>query len=275
MSSPYGLDTFDALSPPCLIITLNNELSNNTEYVMKKSLMFAMLGLLVSGPVMAATITKVGANFDVVYDDTKLGLFGGLDLVGNNLFFTPNDFKAESYNGTGIVVTSSTANGIHLIAKGDFRFGSIDLKEFGDYFLIGGGQVSVGGQLRAFDASNPFATQSSSNLNVSPFTPLNLNNGINHDWYAEATINNTTQTVIPGNAGWLNNATDVVITIENILTAFTPSGASGPQGAFIEKKFAGVGMVITSAVPEPSVWSSLSAGLLLIGFMGLRRKNIA
>ena len=127
MSSPYGLDTFDALSPPCLIITLNNELSNNTEYVMKKSLMFAMLGLLVSGPVMAATITKVGANFDVVYDDTKLGLFGGLDLVGNNLFFTPNDFKAESYNGTGIDVTSSTANGIHLIAKGDFRFGSIDL----------------------------------------------------------------------------------------------------------------------------------------------------
>lgn len=242
---------------------------------MKKSLIFAMLGLLVSGPVLAATITKVGTDFDVVYDDTKLGLFGGLDLVGNNLFFTPNDFKAESYNGAGLDVTASTANGIRLIAKGDFRFGSIDLKEFGDYFLLGGGQVSVGGQLRAFDAANPFATQSSSNLNVSSLTPLNLNNGINHDWYAEASINNNTATVIPGNSGWLSKATNVVITVENILTAFTPVGVAGPQGAFIEKKFAGVGMVITSAVPEPGIWSSLSAGLMLIGFMTFRRKNNA
>jgi hypothetical protein len=28
-----------------------------------------------------------------------------------------------------------------------------------------------------------------------------------------------------------------------------------------------------SLVPEPSTWSALSAGLLLIGFMGFRRRN--
>ncbi|MES1986734.1 MAG: PEP-CTERM sorting domain-containing protein [Pseudomonadota bacterium] len=240
---------------------------------MNKKLMYVVLGLLISSPALAATVTKVGTNFDVVYDDTKLGLFGGLDLVGNNLFFTPNNFKAESYNGNGLSVTSSTANDIRLIAKGDFRFGSIGLQEFGDYFLLGGGQVSLGGQLRAFDPSSPFATQSSANIFVSPTTPLNLNDGINHDWYGEGKISNSTATIIPGNTGWLSNASTVVISVENILTAFTPANLSGPQGAFIEKKFSGVGMVITSTVPEPETWASLLFGFLLIGFVISRRKN--
>jgi hypothetical protein len=238
-----------------------------------KKLIYVMLGLLISSPALSATVTKVGTNFDVVYDDTKLGLFGGLDLVGDNLFFTPNNFKAESYNGTGLNVTSSTANDIRLIAKGDFKFGSIGLQEFGDYFLLGGGQVSLGGQLRAFDPTKPFATQSSANIFVSSTTPLNLNDGINHDWYGEANISNSTSTVIPGNAGWLSSASTVVISVENILTAFTPANLSGPQGAFIEKKFAGVGMVITSSVPEPETWGSLLSGLLLLGFVISRRKN--
>ena len=241
---------------------------------MNKKLTYVVLGLLMSSPALSATVTKVGTNFDVVYDDTKLGLFGGLDLVGNNLFFTPNNFKAESYNGTGLNVTSSTVNDILLIAKGDFKFGSISLQEFGDYFLLGGGQVNLGGQLRAFDPASPFATQSSDNIFVSPTTPLSANDGVNHDWYGGAKISNTTSTIIPGNAGWLSSASKVVISVENILTAFTPANLSGPQGAFIEKKFVGVGvdMVMTSAVPEPETWISLLSGLLLVGFVVSRRK---
>ena len=62
------------------------------------------------------------------------------------------------------------------------------------------------------------------------------------------------------------------ITVENLLTAYTESGP-GPKQAFIEKKAIDVGLIVTSVVPEPSVWSSLLAGLFLLGLMATRRKN--
>ena len=52
-------------------------------------------------------------------------------------FFTSNNFKAESFNVRGIVTSNSTINGMQLIAKNGFKFGSIDLTEFGDYLMRG------------------------------------------------------------------------------------------------------------------------------------------
>jgi hypothetical protein len=46
--------------------------------------------------------------------------------------------------------------------------------------------------------------------------------------------------------------------------AFSAAGVSDTVGGSLDN---------VSLVPEPGVWSSLSAGLLLIGFMGFRRKN--
>jgi hypothetical protein len=239
---------------------------------MYKTKLGALLFFMLSAPALAAQHTLVANDYDLIYDDTTTGLFGSPTLVGNTILFTPNDFKAQSFNA-GLNVESSTASGLYLVAKNGFKFGSLSLTEFGDYFIDGTGQVSVLGQLRAFDASvgaNPILTQTSSNLVVSATTPLNNNDGANHDWFAEASIVNTSNTVIPGHAGWLANATKVGFTVENILKAY--SSGSGLQSAFIEKKFAGVGLVITSAVPEPGAWSSFSAGLLILGFMALRRK---
>lgn len=239
---------------------------------MKRSIGIMLIGLLISIPAHSALVTKQGTDFDVTYDDSKLGLFGLLDLNGNNLLFTPNAFKAQSLNGVGLAVESSTANDIRIVAKNDFTFGSILLQEYGDYFLMGEGQVSVGGQLRVFDPTNPFTTQTTSRISVSPSTSLTINDGLTHDWVASAFIEKATPTVLGGATNWLASAGEIVLTIENIMTAFTQSG-SGPQAAFIEKKFAGVGLTITSPVPEPNAWGSLSAGIFVLGVMVSRRKQ--
>ncbi len=238
---------------------------------MKKSLII-LLGLFVASPSFAAIQTIYGTDFDLIYDDTKLGLFGAPSLAGNNIFFTPNNFKAESLNGEGIVTNNSTINGMQLVAKNGFKFGSIDLTEFGDYLMRDAESfVSINGQLRAFDGANFAATNTSSSLIVSVLTPLNIIDGNNHDWEASASITNATASK-SGLIGWLSNANIVNITVENLLTAYTEAG-SGPEQAFIEKKAVGVGLLVTSAVPEPGVWSSLSAGLFLLGMMASRRNN--
>jgi hypothetical protein len=239
---------------------------------MKRHLVYLVLGLFAASPAYAAIQTITGTNFDLVYDDTKLGLFGTPSLAGNNIFFTPNNFKAESLNGAGIVTNNSTINGMQLVAKNGFQFGSIDLTEFGDYLMRDAESfVSVNGQLRAFDGANFAATNTSASLIVSSSTPLNIIDGFNHDWQAAASITNATASK-SGLTGWLSNASIVNITVENLLTAYTEAGP-GPEQAFIEKKAIGVGLVVTSAVPEPGVWSSLSAGLFLLGMMASRRKN--
>jgi hypothetical protein len=239
---------------------------------MKHYLISLALSLIAVSPAHAAIQTITGTNFDLVYDDTKLGLFGAPSLAGNNIFFTPNSFKAESLNGAGIVTTNSTINGMQLVAKNGFQFGSIDLTEFGDYLMRDAESfVSVNGQLRAFDGANFAATNTSASLIVSSTTPLNIIDGFNHDWLAAASITNATASK-SGLTGWLSNASVVNITVENLLTAYTEAGP-GPEQAFIEKKAIGVGLVVTSAVPEPGVWSSLSAGLFLLSMMASRRKN--
>lgn len=245
---------------------------------MKKAIICTAFGILSVAPVHAAVNTLIGNNYDLVYDDQTVGLFGIPTLIGDNIIFTPNNFKAQSY-GAGLDVESSTVNGLYLVAKNGFKFNSIELKEFGDYFIDGAGQVNVLGQLRAFDATPnaapnvPFLNQSVSNLVVSSTTPLNLNDGNNHNWLAESAIYNSTPTLFGGNSGWLSNAGKVGLTVENILKAYSPTNAFGIQSAFIEKKFAGIGLVIT-AIPEPSIWNTLSAGLMVIGLMALREKNI-
>lgn len=239
---------------------------------MFRYLVYTSISLLFSAPSYAAIQTITGVNFDLIYDDTKLGLFGAPSLAGNNIFFTPNNFKAESLNGAGIVTNNSTINGMQLVAKNGFQFGSIDLSEFGDYLMRDAESfVSVSGQLRAFDGANFAATNTSSSLIVSSSTPLNIIDGMNHDWFATASITNATAAK-SGLVGWLSSANTVNITVENLLTAYTEAGP-GPEQAFIEKKAIGVGLLVTSAVPEPGIWSSLSAGLFVLGMMASRRRR--
>lgn len=230
------------------------------------------------GPAAAALQTLTGSNFDVVYDDARLGLFGAPTLVGDSLFFTFNSFVAESLNGNGAVSTNSTISGLVLKAKDGFRFGAFSLAEFGDYTLSGpGSMVQVQGQLRAFNLASSLFTQTTGQLQLNPLTPLTINDGLNHDWNATARIDASTAPVpLPFGTATnviLSNPDQVGLAIENRLTAFTDPNGTGFRQAFIEKKFAGVQMTVAppTAVPLPPSLALLGAGLGALAFIMRRR----
>lgn len=220
-------------------------------------------------PAGAALVTLTGSQFDLTYDTTKLGLFGAPTLTGNTLSFTFNNFSAQSLNGAGAVNTNSTIAGLEFTAKNGFQIGAFDLVEFGDYTISGNGSfVRVQGQLRAFDLVQPLTTQTTANLLVSALTPLNINDGANHDWSASARIDASTPTVLPSLFNAITAGSGRVgMTIENRLTAYTDPASSGFREAFIEKKFVGVGLQVTvtpAPVPLPP-----TAALTLLGLTGL------
>ena len=227
---------------------------------------------LSAGAAQAAMVTLVGTDFNVIYDDTKLGQFGAPTLSGDTLYFLPNDFRAESLNGAQVVTDNSTLNGLTLIAHPGFEFGALSLTEFGDYLLSGANSsVTVGGQLRAFDPSNSVFTQTSNNISVNSATPLTVNDGANHDWAAAATINSSTATIIPGGNPWLSSASSVGLTLQNNLSAYTSPTDMGPLEALVEKKFDGVSLTVTPVPLPASVWL-FASGVGLIG--GVRRRRL-
>ena len=229
-------------------------------------------------PAHAALVTLSGTQFDLTYDTTKLGSFGAPSLVGNTLTFTLNTFAAESLNGAGAVTKNSTVSGLVLNAKSGFQFGAFDLVEFGDYTLSGSGSfVRVQGQMRAFNTGQALTTQTSANLVVNPLTPLTLNDGNNHDWSASARIDASTPTALPSLFNVINsNPSEVGLTLENRLLAYTDPSGSGFRQAFIEKKFVGVGVQVTvlpAAVPLPPSAALTIAGLAAIALLAHRRNR--
>ncbi len=226
------------------------------------------------GSVHAANQTLVGTNFDVIYNDATLGLFGAPTLVGDTLFFTPNAFSASSVNGGLLDTSNSTISGIVLVAKNGFQFGAIALGEAGDYRLSGASSfVKVEGRLIAFDTGNSLQTYTPTPIVVSAGTPLTLADGALHDWVASSVVNASSSSLppLPGLlplTGWLDDAARVGVSIENLLSAYTAPGVN-PSEAFIEKKFAGIQLTV-SPVPEPGTWALMLSGLL-VGAAVLRR----
>jgi hypothetical protein len=231
-------------------------------------------------PAHAALVTIVGTNFDVIYDDTSLGLFGAPTLVGDTLFFTPNTFRAQSLNGDGAVATNSTLSGLRLIAKNGYQFGAFDLAEFGDYRLSGAGSfVTVNGQLRAFNPALSTTTQTTSNLAVSGSTPLTTIDGGLYNWLATARIDQSTPPVgglplpfPPVQNVIASRPTEVVLTIENLLLAYTDPQGTGFREAFIEKKFVGTGVSLeVTPIPLPPAAALMVVGLASLGLLRRRR----
>jgi len=219
--------------------------------------------LLGSSALSAAMVTINGANVNFTYDDSLMALFGAPTVSGDIIYFTPTNFKAISTNGAGSVITSSTVN-VVITAHQGVNLGALTLQERGDYLLSGeSSSVGLGGQLRAFDISNPLNVEDSSFTTTS--SNLTLNDGIFHNWVGTAGID-------LGAALW-SNTTSINMTIENVLTATT---IKLPSTAFIEKKFVGVGVTV-GGVPPTTIPVPAAAWLLGSGLAGLvslaRRSN--
>ena len=217
-----------------------------------------VLGQILSGGASAASVTLSGTTVDFSFDDALLGLFGQANVAGDNLYFTPTSFTAESLNGAGFDLTKQTIN-IKVTAHDGWDFSGLALTERGDYLRVGDtAKVAVSGQIRVFDTMNPLGEVTSSVLPSGAFQ--HTDDFISQNWQATASAN----------LAGFSTASMVNVTLQNILVAQSP--ASSDTLAFIEKKYAGLN-VITTPVPEADTYAMMLAGLGLVGWSTMRRRN--
>ena len=226
-----------------------------------------LLSQTISGAAFAATVTLAGTTVNFTFDSALSGLFGAPTVTGDALYFTPTDYKAQSFNGSGFASASQTFN-IAVNANPGYLVSAVNLAEDGDYYNIGtGASVAVGGKLYVRDLESPLAPAASSKIQTTlPLTDVTSMAGFE-------TTNWTSHTGIAIPAGW-GGADGVVsgvnVTIENILLA---SSLTSGSAAFIEKKFVGLS-VVTAPVPEPETYAMMLVGLGLVGFAVRRRTKV-
>lgn len=169
------------------------------------------------------------------------GRFGNPILVAGNTFsFTPEDFRAESVNGSPANVSDRLQVDLHALPG--LGFTGILIREGGDYGLLGTGQVSAGGLLTVEDLDQ--ARNAQDPLAVSPGMPVVSGTGA---WDATAGV--AFPPPMPGNA-WTN----IRLILQNDLAAVSDPGSI----AFIQKKFLGESLIVEILVPEPAVLTLLA-----------------
>lgn len=225
-----------------------------------KSLLAA--SLLAAGAAQA-TVVQYGDDLIFTYDETTQ--YGLGTVVGNNIYFSPTEFIAESANTEGAVTALETLNiQIQVVnPSSGFRITGFEVAELGDYRLNGSSSsVSAEGRLQV--------TSNTTNCGGGLFPACTdaeifsagalTTTGALTEWstYADIDLDDT--------IGW-GEDTNVNVQIQNDLIA--TSVVEG-ELAFIQKKAQGVGIVVVSEIPLPAAgWLFGSALLTLIA----RRKS--
>ncbi len=218
-------------------------------------------GVLALGQILpgaAAAVTVSGNTVDFTFDDRVVSLFGSASVAGDTLFFAPTLFDVQTSGVNGIDLANESFN-VRITAHAGYEFNTLNLQERGDYLLYGtGGTVAVGGQIRAFDIAAPQTDVTGSIAATGPLTTVGLPT---QNWTANATADVSTL-----------GARTLSVTIENLLLVTTSSSGSL---AFIEKKYAGLtaGTVAVTPVPEADTWALMLAGLGLVGWAAMRRRQ--
>ncbi|MFA5291563.1 MAG: hypothetical protein WC496_00860 [Phycisphaerae bacterium] len=195
-----------------------------------------------------------GGYFDWQNGQSLYGLFGDPIFVGDNTFvFFPSNFRAESVNGVSDSVSDRLE--FELIAHEGFSFQNISVIEYGDYGILGDGQVQVSGGLTVenMDTANSlFGT-----ITATPSMPAISGQGA---WQGQAQLG-------IGQIDW----TRIKITFEDNLLAMSGDGSS----SFIEKKVLGNAIAFQiTPIPEPATVITLTIGAIFI-FRDFRKKPAA
>ncbi|MEQ1801342.1 MAG: hypothetical protein ABL989_05435 [Gammaproteobacteria bacterium] len=222
-------------------------------------------------PASATVLTYCGPNLCFEYDDaqTAVSLYGQPQFSGDDAYFTPNVFRAQSTDGvalhspfgnTDFVDGTFVFSQIYTVNPNN-EIANILAYEEGDYEVnYAGGEVHGDLYLSAFglNAVEPTVLATDS-------VDFYGSSGGNQQWSMSANIS-------PASA--LNQlANNITLTIQNQLSAFTSDSTAGSEYAYIEKKLIleiNTLIPVNPVVPVPAaVWLFGSA----LGLLGVARRR--
>jgi len=203
--------------------------------------------------VNAATVTQCGPTICYEYDDAQVAtaLYGQPTILGDMLRFLPQNFRAQSDDGDGLVTTSASFvfDRVYSISGNDIH--KIMITEFGDYEVTNGDRVSD--ELTIDVASN---TSSETTFDNQLFNSNGDSGGI-QTWQLNGDV--MVADDFSGSSG------DLQVTITNVLEAETDAFG---ESAWIQKKIE----IMATTVPVPgAVWLLGSA----LGLLGWRSRKAA
>ncbi len=208
-----------------------------------KGALIALATLPLSVPLNAATVTLIGNDISFTFDDATL--FGTGVVTGNSLFFQPTNFSAESLNGAGVVATSETLKIIVKSIKDDYRITSLAMVEQGDYITNGlGASVTAAGNLGVVSNTKNCGLFPCRDNNIFNVGGLGDTGGALVDWTGGTRVD------LADTAGWGFDYS-LGVSFQNDLSATTLN--DGEQ-AFIQKKFAAIGIVVNPVPVPAAVW---------------------
>ena len=251
------------------LIEKTNEQENGK---MKKGL-FVLAAVLIASSFASATIdhgTYSGATVDYSVEEDDQGLFGAPLSLGDLLYFSLTDFKVAASGAGGVDNLDGTLQ-ILIDAKDGFDIDSVELEEFGDYYLFDNGVngtigtnvevvafafvtiLEVDGSVVAPITEHGLAVYSPVGglYDLPTYGDLDSNE---MEWEAEVKFDID---AILADAGVAGKATLVQFSLDNKLYARSEDGTQ----AEIAKKGA---YAITLTVPEPATMALLGLGGLLL-----------
>lgn len=224
-------------------------------------------------PASAAVINYCGPNLCFEYDDAQaaVALYGQPNFAGDDAFFTPNQFRAQSQDGVGMhspfgntdvvdatfvfsriytVNPNNEISGILAYEEGDFEVNYAGGEVHADLYLSAFGLNAVEPTVLATDSLDFYGSS-----------------GGNQLWAMSATV-------FP--AASLNQvANNITLSIQNTLSAFTSDSTAGSEYAYIEKKLIleiNTLIPVSETIPVPAaVWLFGSA----VGLLGIARRRRA
>ena len=239
---------------------------------MKKGL-FVLAAVLIASSFASATInhgTYYGATVDYSVEEDDQGLFGAPLALGDLLYFSLTDFKVAASGAGGVDSLDGTLQ-ILIDAKDGFDIDSVELEEFGDYYLFDNvGNGTIGTNVEVVAAAFVTILEVDGSF-VAPITELGFAvyspvggfydlptygalNPNEMEWEAEVKFDID---AILADAGVAGKATLVQFSLDNKLYARSEDGTQ----AEIAKKGA---YAITLTVPEPATMALLGLGGLLL-----------
>lgn len=223
-------------------------------------------------PASAAVLQYCGPNLCFEYDDQQaaVALYGQPQFSGDDAYFTPNVFRAQSADGFGLHTNTNTdfvdgtfvfsriwtVNASNEIAnilayeEGDYEINYSGGDVHGDLYLQAFGLNAVEGVVAATDSVDFYGSS-----------------GGNQLWAMSANISPA--------AVLTQVANNITLTIQNQLSAFTSDTTAGSEYAYIEKKLIleiNTLIPVAPVIPVPAaVWLFGSA----VGLLGVVRRRRA